>query len=733
MINGGGTPFINYQSHILHVQDLLEILRSSGIRDEEITIFSSDGEDPAADLAVRQPSRAREMWRLKGTALEQLLRPVTYQSTTVAGFTLRPATQSAIADWFASEGRELVDGDTLLIYVTDHGEKNDSDTSNNTITLWGNEALSVQELRTMLDLLSPGVRVVMLMSQCFSGSFANLVAAPGNLPAGNRCGYFSSTATRPAYGCYAENRGRRNVGHSFLFMQALAETGRFDRAHDKVLYTDATPDVPLRSSGVFARHSLTAAAKRAGLGRDELADRLLTEAWSDRSRWEAEIRQLDRIGHAFGYFSPRSLAELDEQARRLPEISKHLREVANAWKATQGDANTAAISRFLDAHPAWKQRLSRDKLREHDLAALPQLTEEVLTALAGHAAGSPADEQRLQTIHRRATAAAAAAYRMEVRAAAVLRLRHLLRETAARVYLETMASEEERHAFERLRACEQLELPVGNPDRIELVPAKAFPPFEEDIAAANAALPAWMGIRFRATPPDRIEELGLPRGAADVLSVFPGSPAEAAGIEPGDIILGPPENPFTEPNQVRGWTMLSDVGRPRVLDILREGNRRRLTLTPEPYPMKFPELPGPPKVGSKAPPLRVVSYRGRVPALGDRQPRLLVFWATWCAPCKAALPELIDYTKATGTEIIAITDETRKALDRFFDSGQVFLDNIAIDQYRRTYLAYGVNGTPTFVLVDGAGNIASHSTGYSAEKSLGIPGWNWTRAARPAP
>jgi hypothetical protein len=87
---------------------------------------------------------------------------------------------------------------------------------------------------------------------------------------------------RPAYGCYAENLGRNNVGHSFDFMQALVETGRFDLAHDKVLYTDATPDVPLRTSGVFARQRLNAAAKRAGAENPKFADERLATAWTDR-------------------------------------------------------------------------------------------------------------------------------------------------------------------------------------------------------------------------------------------------------------------------------------------------------------------------------------------------------------------------------------------------------------------------------------------------------------------
>lgn len=730
MINGGGSPFINYQSHMLHVQDLLEILRSSGVAADEITIFSSDGNDPGADLAARQPAETEELWRIKGTGLEQILRPVTYESSALDGMDLQPASRGALQAWFAGSGAVLDDGDTLLLYVTDHGEKNDKDPSNNTITLWGGESLSVTDLRAMLDTLDPDVRVVMLMSQCFSGAFANLMSKDDALPEGNVCGYFSSTAMRPAYGCYAENLGRKNVGHSFHFMQALVETGRFDRAHDKVLYTDATPDVPLRTSSVFARERLNAAAKRAGENGRAFADEILATAWTDRGAWETEIRQLDRIGHAFGYFSPRSLAELDEQAKQLPEISKHLRSVAGAWQATRGDANAAAITRLLEDDPTWKERLSPQTLGELDRAEIPELTAALLAALEERAAGHLRQDERLQTIHERAEKAGAAAYRMEVRLAAVLRLRNLLRSVAARAYLASSGTEDERRAFASLRACEELALPIGNPDRVELVPAQAFPPFEEDITAATAAVPAWIGIRFRATQPETIKQLGLQPGAADVLGIFPDSPAEAAGLELGDIILGPPGTLFTEPNQVRSWTMLSKAGEPRVLEVLRTGKRRRVTLTPAPYPMTFPELPGPPKVGSAAPPVNLVSYRGKLPKIGDGKPQLLVFWATWCAPCKAALPELKAYAEATGTEIVGITDETPKALDRFFEGGQEYTVDIAVDEYRRTYLAYGVSGTPTFVLVDGSGKIVSYSTGYSPEKSLGIPDWTWTRAKK---
>jgi len=47
---------------------------------------------------------------------------------------------------------------------------------------------------------------------------------------------------------------------------------------------------------------------------------------------------------------------------------------------------------------------------------------------------------------------------------------------------------------------------------------------------------------------------------------------------------------------------------------------------------------------------------------------------------------------------------------------------VATDDLRRSFLAYGVSGTPTFVLVDGGGVIRSYSVGHSAAKGLGIEG-----------
>jgi thiol-disulfide isomerase/thioredoxin len=165
--------------------------------------------------------------------------------------------------------------------------------------------------------------------------------------------------------------------------------------------------------------------------------------------------------------------------------------------------------------------------------------------------------------------------------------------------------------------------------------------------------------------------------------------------------------------------------------VLRGEQWLRLSLVPKPYPLKWPELPGPPKPGAPAPPLSLGAYRGTLPAtLADGTPHLLFFWATWCAPCKASLPELLAFEKDRHTPVVAITDEPSEQLDTFFKHFRdPFPATVGVDEERRAFLAYGVSGTPTFVLVDGEGRVQAVTDGYRPDHGLGIEGWSWTKPA----
>ena len=736
MINGGGTAPQNYQSHLLHVRQLLDLLGRAGIPPDRIAVLSGDGADPAPDLAVRELELDPDFWLIQGTRVEGRLRePIVYESSHVPGWELEHASERRVEGWFAQARHELHAGDTLLVYVTDHGSKDDKDLRNgNAITLWMGDALTVEELRKLTKRLRPGVRVVMVMSQCFSGGFAYLPLGDGP-PTGNVCGYFSSTAERMAYGCYPENRGRDNVGHSFVLFEALATMPDLATAHRETLVLDGTPDVPIRTSDVYLDELLDKAAKRAERERTPFVDELLQEAWRDKGRWEPEIRLLDRIGQAYGLFSPRSLAELEAQAQALPATNDTLETYSEAWRATLGDLTRANFERFVEARPAWKDRLDAKELEHLTPEAASSMRGELLVELAPWTRRQSRTDDRLALLRRQANTASAARYRMEVRLAIVLRLRTLLTTIAGRQYLESDGTRQERRAYEALVTCEDLRL---SPD--PLVPGtpvrtpEPFPRYADELTLVEGVLPAWMGIRYRPTPEHSRKDAGLHDGAATVVTVYPDSPAEAAGLAVGDVVLGPPSRHFTEPGQIREWTMTSKIGKPASLDVLRNSERRRVTLVPAPLPVKWPELPGPPKVGSVAPPVEVVRFRGEVPTKLAGGPYLLFFWATWCIPCKASLPELLAYEQASGTPVIAVTDEPADQLRGFFARfGKPFPTAVAVDELRQSFMAYGVSGTPTFVLVDGDGNVASYHTGYESGKGLGIDGWRWTPPAGAAP
>src|SRR5262249_49160144 len=214
IIDGGSTPAQNYQSHLLHVQQMAELVRRAGVQADHLTIFASDGANPGPDLAVRDVEPERDFWLLDGTRLDRTLRPVTYVDSVVPGVILEAARRDRLRRWFKIASRRLGPDDTLLLYVTDHGTRNEQNTANNRITLWGkDEWLSVRELAELIGKLDPRVRVVTLMSQCYSGAFANLIDVhpADGVPSGGVCGFYSSTPERPAYGCYPENRGVANV------------------------------------------------------------------------------------------------------------------------------------------------------------------------------------------------------------------------------------------------------------------------------------------------------------------------------------------------------------------------------------------------------------------------------------------------------------------------------------------------------------------------------------------
>lgn len=738
LINGGGSAKKNFLSHLHHLQDMAAELRRRGLSAEHIHVFSGDGDNPQPDLVTRQ-ERPPAFWLVEGTAIAGSIDPAAASNTVWEETTLHKARKGPLRRWFDSMARRLQPGDTLLVFVTDHGTRNKDDPDNGLISLW-NESLSVLEFRAMLAHLRPGVRVMNLMSQCFSGAFADAMTPLNSpVPTGDVCGFYSTMRGRRAYGCYPEGRDRDRIGHAFRFIDAMKRNVGLNNAHLEVLLSDTTPDVPIRTSDLYLQRLLQDEAERRDVDADTFVDEMLRSAWKDRARWEPEIRRLDRIGELYGTFSPRSFAELKPQLDELRALFSEVTTYRQRWRLALDDLRRDNLRRFARRDESWRERLLAKKLAALDADERRETLDELLAELEEFTREREEVWDRLERLHGWHEAASSSEYRVAVRLAALLRMRVLLTRVAGMQLLDEIGADEDgrlkegREALAALTACESA--PVGTPEPLVAdampVELEGLPPFEEDLETVRRVLPSWLGIRFQSANKKQRDGYDMERGAVVVSQVYEETPASRAGLEPGDFLLGPPGEPFVEPRQVREWIMTSPRDRPVRLEVLRDGAPLELSINLVEFPLKMPRLPGPPDVGDTAPKLASLTLvgpeRDAEPLELSGRRHMLFFWATWCGPCKESVPELMAWSEQAGVPVIAISDEGKNAIRSFLDGwDRPFPQSVASDEMRESYLSYLVSGTPTFVLVGGDGRIEWRQTGYRKdEQPLAIDGWSW--------
>ncbi len=120
----------------------------------------------------------------------------------------------------------------------------------------------------------------------------------------------------------------------------------------------------------------------------------------------------------------------------------------------------------------------------------------------------------------------------------------------------------------------------------------------------------------------------------------------------------------------------------------------------------------------------LMSTRGKQFTLSKNRGSVVVvdFWASWCPPCRAAIPVLErihqEY-KERGVKVVGVNvHDNQDPAASMLDLGATYPALVGGEEVAK---AYGAESLPTIVVIDGDGNIVYREKGFSTimEKRIG--------------
>lgn len=275
-IGGGYSPYGNQISLEKNVHYFKRVLEGLGKGDAPHGIFFADGNSPGRDLQYYDPE-------YKLPEINEYLALFTgytkglwdqYRSHDLK--TDGPAKTGIVRKWFNSEGAKLSpEEDHLLLYFTGHGGRGEKKKKHNTkMYLWMHDDFRVDGFVEELDKLPPELPVTMVMVQCYSGGFSNVIFKEGDPAKGlsdhNRAGFYATVSSRVAAGCTPEINEENYREYSTYFWEALygqSRTGKkvekpdynkdgvtsYSEAHAYTILHSRTIDIPVKTSDAFLR------------------------------------------------------------------------------------------------------------------------------------------------------------------------------------------------------------------------------------------------------------------------------------------------------------------------------------------------------------------------------------------------------------------------------------------------------------------------------------------------
>lgn len=248
----------NYQNNQYAIESNARYLENLTAKARWRRVLFADGKANSRTIAAVQKTPRFLAGRVLASLIEQDLpdAPIGAQASglgRIDGSSTKPAVGAALAAFARPQGDERG-----LLYFTGHGSAGQKrggspDYQNTTFALWNNDDISTRELSSALKNWPAKNPLVVVMVQCHSGGFANLIFQNGDptQPVLDRdiAGFFASTGQRAAAGCTPEVDERDYQDFTTHFFAALSGKSRDGR---KVTGADYDRNGAVSMSEAFA-------------------------------------------------------------------------------------------------------------------------------------------------------------------------------------------------------------------------------------------------------------------------------------------------------------------------------------------------------------------------------------------------------------------------------------------------------------------------------------------------
>jgi hypothetical protein len=362
---GGGPDLENNQvaieSNVRYVGKLLppDTVRTTLFADGDINHATVLYEDDPAKLSVGERLLNLILYGQESDNSS----PTHYRKPNLGGKLDGASNKDQVARAFSLLDQEYAEDTSdhpLLLYFTGHGSPDGVNGENNHYDLWGeNERLSVRELARHIAHLPSAVPVTVVMVQCFSGSFGNLLFEHGDpngeLVSRDIAGFYATVKDRVAAGCTSAVDEAEYHDFTSYFFAALTGQDRvgrrvtgadyngdgrigMDEAFCYTLIHDESIDVPVCTSDVFLRRFVPLEDTRTFrtpyariLEWASPAQRAALEALSNRLHMSGEDRPLvayQKMFDSLGANHKRDWRQQDQRAlNRFNNLTKEARDI----------------------------------------------------------------------------------------------------------------------------------------------------------------------------------------------------------------------------------------------------------------------------------------------------------------------------------------------------------------------------------------------------------------------